>query len=226
MQAALLSLTNNDVELAKKLAKEISLENNAARVVTPDITLPIAGFFENSNLQGQSISLTTANPQYPNLTQITPNLSDKISSVWCTDTQYFVQLYSRSNYSGNSIAMRAPTIALNLRNYNFNDLTKSISATFIGSAKTVTLFKDSDGTGASSIYVLGVELPNMDGSLVGNDSVSSITLSPGIGVILYRDINFLGDSRTYTNTTSAFVTINLSADNFNDATSSFKTFAA
>lgn len=228
---SLLPLTRGDAALAQKMADQylnnikdnsINIVSNNSINITPNTIVPIAGFFENSNLQGQSLTMTPGNSSWGNLSALSPDLYNKISSVWCTDPQYFISLYAGLNFTGSVRLMRAPTIALNLKDYGFNDVTKSISATIIGSLPTLTLFKDSDNRGASDLFIVGSEMLNMNQTLIGNDTLSSICISPNSSITIYKDINFTGDSKTYTNTTTGFASFNLSPDGFNDSCSSFK----
>lgn len=179
----------------------------------------IATFYVDSNFGGSSISLTPSLLTIPNLS--TYGFNDKISSLKCFDRNYFVTIYSDANYTGSSWRFRAPMIAANLGDYSFQDNISSIKAewtddTIEGNA---VLYKNSDGTG-KGFYVTGpAQFSTMNGTDLGNDSVSSVMLYPNTSVRLYQDINFGGTFDPFVNFDSSIVITQNVPDN--DECSSF-----
>lgn len=219
---ALLPLANGNVDLAKQHAEKY-LKNYQSSPVVQTVS-DVAAFFEDSNFNGNVLAMPTNDLTYNNLSNRSPNLYNKVSSVWCYDNQYYCILYNQINYAGTYWSFRAPTVVTNLSTYNFNDQTKSIYGVYIGGTPTITYFKDNQQSGLSVLYLAGVNVSDMSTIPIGNDSLSSMILMPGCGVTLYRDTVYGGPTVSYTNDTGAPKLINLGGTSYNDWCSSFQSY--
>jgi Beta/Gamma crystallin len=179
---------------------------------------PIAKIYQNSDFTGQTYWTSLSELANPDLSKI--SRGNMASSLQLFDSNYTVTLYDGANYTGQSITFRYPQQISNLQDYGFNDKTSSIKCE-LASPYFVILYKDANGQGKSSYLTIG-SYSSLSNS-IGNDIVSSVLLTPGMRVALYKDANFGGTYETHQNNTAAPVIINLT---YNDSASSALVYRA
>jgi hypothetical protein len=123
---------------------------------------------------------------------------------------YKVTLYSDRDFSGNTevITNNRPGISL------YNNVS-SLRVEQLPEHLPVVLYADAEWNGASKEFGLGDY--DWDDLGIGNDTLTSLRITPGYQVTLYWDAGYGGSSVVLTQDI-----VNLKSINFNDRTSSFK----
>lgn len=168
--------------------------------------------------------MTSSNLSWPDLSTLSPNLYNKISCINCTSSLYVVTVYDQTNFLGNSYQFRAPTIALNLSDYGWNDKIKSIQATYVGTTTSITFFKDNNQSGKSYLLCPPVSVYDFGNTPIGNDSISSACLSAGMtNGWCYQDVGYTGSWALWVDnsTGSTPKNYNWGGTSYNDSISSF-----
>ena len=173
--------------------------------------------WKDKNFTGTSYSIASAT-QIPDL-KSTPVGNDNVSSAKVA-SGYRAIFYQDSNYRGDSYRVTGPADIPNFDDIGFNDRASSLMVqNFAPQAAIATLFTEANFLGKPFDLYPGDAIPQFKSTNIGQDSVSSIRVSPGYRVILFADPNYTGTTLPITGPTSI---TNLKDVGFNDVTNSAK----
>jgi len=171
-------------------------------------------FYSENNYGGSSLCIQSDTSYVGN------SFNDKISSWKCSDGRYAI-IYKDINYGGEKY-LTACRENVPIANSNWNDKISSIKLKYCDqdyqySTKSCTFF---NGRG----WVLeSVSYSSNQKSVALNDQISSWDCDPGMGAIIYQDINYGGSSLTISCGTRLAEAQNLSPS-WEDKVSSVKVY--
>jgi len=143
-------------------------------------------FYTDINYGGSSLCIQS------DTDYVGDSFNDKFSSWKCSDGRYAI-IYKDKNYGGDKYLTECRGKALS--NANWNDQISSIKLKYCDqdyqySTKYCTFFVDKGWEGESVSY------SSNQNSVALNDKFSSWDCDPGMGAIIYQDINYGGSSST------------------------------